>query len=138
MPNTGCMPGEKRLAIDALEIARRAIQVLEDKKGEDLALLDVRNLSGVTDYYLIVTGGSAPHLKAMFSEVQHRLKQEGVYAYRRSGVPESGWMAIDYVDLIIHIFLDSTRRYYGIEALWSEAPRLPVQPPRPRPRKSPR
>lgn len=103
-------------------MAGRARGILSEKHGEDVVLLDVTELSGVTDYYLIATGSSPPHLKAMYAAVLQELKQDGVACYRKTGEPEGGWMAIDYVDVIIHIFLEDTRRYYGIEHLWARAP----------------
>lgn len=105
-------------------MAARAREVLRDKKGDNIVLLDVRELSGITDYYLIVSGASTPHLKAMFEEVQHVLKKEDVFSYRKAGTPECGWMVIDYINVIIHIFLDPTRQYYAIEELWASASRV--------------
>jgi len=116
-----------------LELAQTATRTLLDKKGQDVVLLDVREISAVTDYYLIVTGTSAPHLKAMYDEVQHELKQLGMYAYRKSGVPGGGWMALDYVDVIIHVFAGEARRYYAIESLWSEARQVETPSPPGRP-----
>ena len=84
----------------------------------------MRRVSGVTDYTVVVSGTSRPHLKALFSEVQHSLKQLGVPTYRRSGTPECGWVVLDYVDVVIHIFLDEMRQYYAVEELWGKAPRL--------------
>jgi ribosome-associated protein len=60
----------------------------------------------------------------MFNDVQHTLKQEGAYCYRRSGSPESGWMVLDYVDVVMHIFSGEMRTYYAIEELLEGAPRL--------------
>jgi ribosome-associated protein len=60
----------------------------------------------------------------MFNDLQHTLKQEGVFAFRKSGTPESGWMVLDYIDVVIHIFLSEIRDYYALEDLWPEAPRL--------------
>ena len=99
---------------------------MDDRKGLAPVLLDVRELSTVTDYFLIVTGSSTPHLKALFNEVQLKLKEAGVHWYRRAGDLEGGWLVIDYVDVIIHIFAEEKRRYYGIEALWAQAPRVPL------------
>lgn len=111
--------------MEPAELAKRVRTILEDKKGRDIRVLDVRGRSPVTDCIVVVSGQTAPHLKAMFGEVQHVLKGEGVPCYRKSGVPESGWLVLDYVDVIIHIFAEDTRRYYGIEELWEEAPPLP-------------
>ena len=97
---------------------------LEGKKGDDIAVLDVRNLSTITDYYVVVSGTSPPHLKAMFNEVQMTLKEKGVSCYRRTGAPESGWMVLDYIDVITHIFSKDARHYYAVEDLWAEAPRI--------------
>ena len=107
-----------------MELAKRARNILEEKKGEDIVVLDVRKLSGITDYYLMVSGTSSPHLRAMFDEVLHVLKGEGIACYRRSGELESGWLVLDYVDVIIHILTAEKRDYYAIEELWAKAPRL--------------
>jgi ribosome-associated protein len=108
--------------ITGLQIAKRARKALGEKKGTDVRLFDVRGLSGVTDYYLIVSGNSPPHLKAMYNGILHDLKQKGAACYRKSGDPESGWMVIDYIDVVIHILLAEKREYYALEALWAEAP----------------
>ena len=111
-------------AMDARTLTTRAVTILADKKGEELVALDVSDVSSLSDYVIVVSGSSPPHLKAMFNDVQHTLKQEGVQPFRKSGTPESGWMVIDYVDVVIHIFLHNTRHYYALEDLWPEAPRL--------------
>ena len=106
---------------EALALAKKAQEILEDKKGEDILLLDVKK-SGVADYFLLVSGTSAPHLKAMADEVQYVLKHAGIPCYRRAGDQESGWIALDYIQVIIHIFSDKMRHYYSIEDLWTKAP----------------
>jgi len=111
--------------MDGIETARLARAALEDRKGSDVFIFDVREVSAVTDYVLITTGTSTPHLKALFNEVQHVLKTAGVSCYRRAGVPEGGWLVLDYIDVVIHIFSTDARVYYAIEELWSEAPRIP-------------
>lgn len=117
---------EKKEVMNGLELALKAAAIVLDKKGERPVLLDVRGISTVTDYYLIVSGTSAPHLKAMFMEIQQILKKDGLYAYRRTGDPEAGWMVVDYFDVVIHIFLDDLREYYGIERLWDQARRVKI------------
>ncbi len=88
-----------------------------------MAVLNVRGVSTVTDYTIIATGMSSPHIRALYDEVQHRLKQEEIPCYRRSGDPESGWMVLDYVSVIVHLFLPETRAYYALETLWdAQAP----------------
>ena len=104
-------------------MARRARLAIESKKGENILLLDVRGLSEITDFFLLVSASSPPHLKAMANEVQVALKKDGFPCYRRAGTPESGWIVLDYVDLVIHILSAEARDYYEIESLWAQAPR---------------
>lgn len=74
----------------------------------------------MTDYYVIATGTSAPHLKALYNGVEIALKAEGAQCYRKAGIPEGGWMVLDYVDVIIHVFTKEAREYYAIESLWGK------------------
>lgn len=89
-----------------------------------MVLMDVRGVSGVTDFFLMVTGTSAPHIKALADETAVTLKKEGVKCYRKSGTPESRWIAMDYLDVVVHIFSADTRTYYALEELWSDAERI--------------
>jgi ribosome-associated protein len=91
---------------------------LEDNKGENVAVFDVHDKSSITDYYVVVSGNSAPHLKALSEEVMHKLKEKGETCYRNGGVSEGGWLVLDYVDVIIHIFSTQAREYYAVEELW--------------------
>ena len=125
------------VVIKATDIATSAAEALDSKKGEDIAIYDVRGVSTVTDYYVVASGFSPPHLKAMFGGVQAELKKKDLRCYRRSGDPESGWMVLDYVDVIIHIFSAETRKYYQIEELWAEVPRQSHPLPTTRPQQSP-
>lgn len=97
---------------------------MADKKGEDLCLIDVRELSSVTDYFLIVSGSSPPHIKALFQAVQRDLKDQKIRCYRKSGDPDGGWLVLDYIDVVIHIFQEKIRAYYAIEELWNQAPKV--------------
>jgi ribosome-associated protein len=107
-----------------IQIAESARQALDERHGEEIVLLDVRDHTSVMDYVVIVSGSSPPHLKALFGEVQNQLKRSGIAVYRRAGTPECGWMVLDYIDTVIHIFSPDARRYYALEELWARAPRL--------------
>jgi len=113
-----------RSTIDSLATAKHIRELLDEKKAQDIVIIDVRGESTVTDFYVIASGMSTPHLKAMFSDIRHQLKQEGIQCYRSSGVSEAGWVVLDYVDVIVHIFLPETRDYYAVESLWEQAPRI--------------
>jgi len=109
------------LVIEAKALALRIRDILDEKKATDIAVLDVRGASTVTDYTIIATGTSSPHIRALYEEVQHQLKQEGVPCYRRSGETEGGWMVLDYVSVIVHLFEPEIRAYYALETLWDSA-----------------
>lgn len=89
--------------------------------------MDVRKRSSVTDYYVLATGTSAPHLKALYNGVEVALKEKGVLCYRKAGVPEGGWMVLDFVDVIVHIFTKEAREYYALEALWGKGGAEPAE-----------
>ncbi len=121
-----CMAVDK--TIDGLQTARDAREALGDKKALDLVLLDVRGVSQVTDYILMATATSTPHLKALSDEVQRVLKKNrGLHCYRKAGDKDGGWIVLDYIDVIIHVFSTQAREYYAIEELWPEAPRIPLR-----------
>ncbi len=71
---------------------------------------------------VIVSGLSSPHLKALYNDLQVELKKLGSTCYRRAGDPEGGWMVLDYVDVVIHIFLPESREFYALEELWTARP----------------
>ncbi len=100
---------------------------LVEKQGREIMAFDARNLAGVTDYYLLVSALSAPHVKALFNAVRLALKARGVACYRKSGTPESGWIVADYLDVVLHIFNRETRGYYALEELWADVPRVELK-----------
>ncbi len=107
-----------------MELTQLAREALEKHKGRDVVLLDVRKLSNVTDYYLMATGTSVPHIKALTDEVTVALKKRDVRCYGKSGTPDSQWVALDFIDLVVHVFSAETRAYYALEELWSDAERV--------------
>lgn len=112
----------KRKPSPAVIIGRikKARKALEAKKGDNIVILDVREISGVTDYYLLCTGHSAPQIRALADELERTLDQAGVRCYRRAGTPESEWMVLDYVHFVAHLFSPVTREYYALEQLWKD------------------
>ena len=117
------------MTINSEQIAIEVAAALASKKAEDIRIFDVRGLSSVTDFYLVATGTSAPHLKSLITETQHRMKELGVTTFRKSGEPDSGWVAVDYVHVVAHVFSTEARAYYAIEKLWATAKELPTPQP---------
>ena len=83
---------------------------LEDRKGEDLVILDMRELSSVTDYFVIVSGNSSPHLRAMAEQTENNLKKQSQKVFRMAGDNFSGWFVLDYVDVVVHIMSYDARK----------------------------
>lgn len=106
--------------------AQRAARAAIDKKAIDLVVLDVQGLSSVADYFLVCSGRSTPHVKSISDAIREELKEEGSRPLHAEGQAESGWLLLDYGDVLMHVFLEDTRAYYALERLWGDAPLLPV------------
>lgn len=97
------------------------IDVIVDKKGSDITLLDLRDQAVFADYFLICNGENERQLNTLAETMREKAKQEAdVRAYGVEGEPQSGWMLVDFGDLIVHIFSPSKRIYYDLEDLWHE------------------
>ena len=103
------------------EQVKLVVQALEDKKAVDIRTYDVRGVSGLCDAFVVATGTAAPHLKGLVSGTQGAMKEAGVDSFRTSGDPESGWIVVDYVDVVVHVFSPEARAYYALEKLWETA-----------------
>ncbi len=88
--------------------------------------MDVRGASSITDFHILATGTSSPHLRALSSELRQQLKEHKVTGYRGSGTPDSGWFVSDCVDVIVHIFSPEARAYYDLDGLWKTKPVVPL------------
>jgi ribosome-associated protein len=104
--------------------ARRAARAALDKRAGDLVVLDVQRVSSVTDYFLICSGKSTTHLETITEAIRAELRGEGVNVLHAEGVAESGWVLLDYGDVLMHVFLEDTRTYYSLERLWGDSPTL--------------
>ena len=103
----------------AKEQTELLVATLESRKGVDVKVYDVRGKSQIADFFVVATGSAAPHLKALVAETQRAMKEAGVMSYRVSGDPESGWMVVDYIDVVVHVFSPEARAYYALERLWA-------------------
>ena len=107
--------------------ARRAARAALDKRAGDLVVLDVQRVSSVTDYFLICSGKSTTHLETITDAIRAELRGEGINVLHAEGVAESGWVLLDYGDVLMHVFLEDTRLYYALERLWGDAPTLALE-----------
>ncbi|GAA5099358.1 ribosome silencing factor [Microbacterium yannicii] len=113
---------------DMLQIAAAAADA---KGGEDLVALDVSEPLPLVDIFLLVTGRSERNVAAIADEVEDRLLEAGHKRLRREGRQESRWVLIDFGDLVVHVFHEEERIYYGLERLWKDCPVVPVELPTP-------
>ena len=104
--------------------ARRAARAAVDKHALDLIVLDVQRVSTVTDYFLVCSGRSTTHLETITQAIREELRAENVRPLHSEGVADSGWVLLDYGDVLVHVFLAETRAYYALERLWGDAPTL--------------
>ena len=110
----------------AADTAQRAARIALDRKALDLVVLDVQALSSVTDFFLVCRGRSTTHVATIADAIRDELKAEGVRPLHVEGVAESGWVLLDFGDVLMHVFLEETRVYYALERLWGDAPSIPV------------
>jgi ribosome-associated protein len=118
--------GGSSLDLDTTEtrrLAEAAARAAADKLATDIHILDIGNLLGITDFFVICSARNDRQLKRVVEEVQERLKKdEGVAPLRREGQAETGWMLLDYGSIVVHAFTEEQRRYYALERLWGDAP----------------
>ena len=110
--------------LDAREKALRAQTALADKRAIDPVVLDMREITLITDYFIICHGMSNVHIRALGDTVVEALKEDGVRPYGVEGQDEGRWVLLDYGDVIVHIFAEEDREFYALERLWSDAPRV--------------
>ncbi len=106
----------------ALECARAAI----DKKAENVKILDLSELSGFTDYFVICSGTSDRQVQAIGDSVEAMMSTKGVELLSGEGYSEGRWVLMDFGDVVVHVFLDALRDYYDLETLWTDAPRVKI------------
>ena len=95
-------------------------------------ILDLRELSGFTDLFVIVSADSEPQIKAVAGEIEERLRKDhGLRPHAVDGFPASQWVVMDYLQVVVHVFHGEKRQFYGLEQLWSDAPRIPWEEPAP-------
>jgi ribosome-associated protein len=109
------------IQLEPAQLAKAAVDIASDKKASDILLLDIRDISAIADYFVICSGNNARQLQAIGDALTDELKKQGARLLYREGEADSGWLLLDYGDIIIHIFAPKERDYYRLERLWSEA-----------------
>ena len=98
------------------------VAALEEHKASQIAVLDLRNLGGATDFFVVASGTSNTHVRALGDRVLEALAGDGRRPHHTEGLAEGRWVLIDYVDFVVHVFHPTLRAFYQLERLWGEAP----------------
>ena len=107
--------------------AVRAAHLCLDRKANDVVVLSLRNVSDVTDFFVIASGTSDTHVRGIAEHVMEELKKEGNPVHHVEGLTQGRWVLLDYVDFVVHVFHPALRQFYQLERLWSDAELVPVE-----------
>lgn len=111
--------------MDSKRLAQLCREFAGNKKAEDIVVLDVRKLSSVTEFFVIASGTSEPHLRAILDEITDRLREDhGVRPRAVDGTVHGAWVVLDFFDVIVHVMRADVRERYDLESLWGDAPRV--------------
>jgi ribosome-associated protein len=111
--------------MDSKTLAVLCRELADNKKAENVVVLDVRELSSVTDYFVIASGTSEPHLRAVVEEITSKLRDDhGLRPVRTDGSTQAAWVALDFFDVIVHVMRGDVRERYDLEGLWGDAKRV--------------
>lgn len=114
-------PDETLEPIELKELACEAARAAGAKKAEHVLVLDLRGLSPIADYFVIASATNRVQLRAIAEATQEEMRRRGLALHHAEGVDHTGWVLLDYGDLVIHLFLPDVRSFYGLERLWGDA-----------------
>ena len=121
-------PDPARLDEDDLtDELTRAVDLARDRKARELMVLDLRGISGATDFFFIATGTSDIHVRGIAEHIMEELKKANVRPDHVEGLRGGRWVLIDYIDFVVHVFHPSAREFYQLERLWGDAPQLALE-----------
>ena len=106
------------------ELAKLCAQAAIDKKAKEPIVLDVRKLCSFTDFFVIISGRSTRHVQGLAEAIEAELRSKKISSSKAEGLNEGTWVLLDYNDIVVHIFYAETRKFYDIEGLWHDAPRI--------------
>ncbi len=108
------------------EIASVAVRALEEKKAKDIKVLKITEHTVLADYFVICSGSSAPHIKALVDEVDRQLSEVGEPPTRREGMRSDIWVLMDFGSVVVHVFTEEARKFYDLERLWGDSEAVPL------------
>jgi ribosome-associated protein len=109
------------------QLAIEAARAADDKKATDVRIMDMRETLGITDYFVVASGANDRQVKRIRDAIEERLREYGAKPVRREGERYGRWILLDYVDFVVHVFLDEDRTFYNLERLWGNVTRMAWQ-----------
>lgn len=110
--------------MESKEMAKLAIQALEDKKAEDISVIDISSVSVLADYFIIANGSNRSQIQAMIDNVEERLGRSGAELKQIEGYDTANWVLMDYGDIIVHVFDRDNRLFYDLERIWRDGKKI--------------
>jgi ribosome-associated protein len=115
--------------LDSKQLAENITALIFNKKGFEVKILDLRELTAMADYFVICSADSDTQVRAIADEIDKNLKDEGIRVWHKEGYKGLNWVLLDYIDVVVHIFKKDVRTYYNLERLWGDAPTIDVEDP---------
>ena len=111
------------MELSGLEIAGIGADAALDRRANNVVILDLQGLSSVADFFVVCSGNSDTHAEGIANIIKEKLDEHSVKLWHREGGRRASWILLDYIDVIVHIFTEDAREFYGLERLWGDAPR---------------
>lgn len=113
--------------MNTIDNVKKIISALEDKKAENIQIIDINEISSVADYFIIANGTNRSQVQALADNVSEKLAKDGVYSKQTEGYQTANWILIDYTDIVVHIFDKESRGFYDLERIWRDGKVLPLE-----------
>lgn len=110
--------------MNSLELAKAVAKILDAKKADKIDVIEIADLTILSDYFVIASANNTTHVKALADEVEFELKKLGKFTERVEGYQNANWIILDYIDVVVHIFYEETRNFYNLEKLWSDGKKI--------------
>lgn len=107
--------------MNTTDMAKRIANAADDKKAEDIVVLDMRGISILADYFIICSGSADTQVRAIINSIENTLEEDDIYVKHKEGIDEGHWAVLDYADIIVHVFHANEREHYQLERLWGDA-----------------
>lgn len=112
--------------MNSLDLARRIVDLSDDRKAKEPVILDLHAVTLVADYFVVLSGTSRTQVLGIANHIEEELSKEGVLPHHREGDQDARWLLLDYGSVVIHVFQEDTRTFYNLERLWNDAKQVPI------------